>query len=123
MNIVFDVVFKLFKYVIIAKTDKPDVTILLTTFNVDMHVEELFKVVEPFNIVVPDTFNDDNNVVALLDVVVPETFNEDKQVVAPCNLVVDDTCKIPLIDVELHKTLLLQLLRFHMYLNLIVIIN
>ena len=46
----------------------PEPIILPITFNDDNNVVALF------NVVVPDTFNDDNNVV-LFNVVVPETFN------------------------------------------------
>jgi len=36
-----------------------------------------------FNIVVPDTFNDDNNVTLFDNVVVPDTFNDDNNVDTP----------------------------------------
>ncbi len=45
----------------------------------------------PFIVVVPDTFKDDNNVVALFKRVVPETFNEDINVVMLFNVVEPET--------------------------------
>ena len=68
LNIVVDVVFKLLRFEFIANTDKPDVVILPTTFNDDNNVVALF------NVVVPDTFNDDINVVLLFNLVVPDIF-------------------------------------------------
>ncbi len=47
----------------------------------------------------------------LFNVVFPDTFKVDINVVAPFNLVVDDTFKIPLIEVELHKTLFLPFIK------------
>ena len=74
-NIVFDVFdkgfekVKLFCFVdnavLIPNTDKPEVFISPTTFNVDL-------IVVLFNDVNPLTFNDDYNVVLLFKVVVPE---------------------------------------------------
>ena len=51
-----DVLFKLNRFEFIVNTDKPDVVIFPTTFNVEPNVVALF------NLVVPDTFNDDKNV-------------------------------------------------------------
>jgi hypothetical protein len=56
LKIVVDVLFKLNRFEFIVNTDKPDVVIFPTTFNV------LFIVVILFNVVDPATFNDDNNV-------------------------------------------------------------
>jgi hypothetical protein len=56
LKIVVDVLFKLMRFELIVNTDKPDVVIFPTTFNV------LFIVVILFNVVDPATFNDDNNV-------------------------------------------------------------
>jgi hypothetical protein len=56
LKIVVDVLFKLMRFEFIVNTDKPDVVIFPTTFNV------LFIVVILFNVVDPATFNDDNNV-------------------------------------------------------------
>ncbi len=42
-------------------------------------------------VVVPDTFNDDINVVVLFNVVIPDTFNDDISVVILFNLVNPDT--------------------------------
>ncbi len=74
-----------------------------------------------FNLVVPDTFNDDNNVVALFKCVVPDTFNvpridelfdnvanpdifnDDNNVVLLFNVVVPETFKVDINVVELFK--------------------
>ncbi len=37
----------------------------------------------PDSIILPATFNDDNNVAALFNVVAPDTFNDDNNVDAP----------------------------------------
>ena len=42
--------------------------------NVDKHVDA------PWNVVLPDTFNDDKHVDAFCNVVLPETFNDDEHV-------------------------------------------
>ena len=80
----FCVPITLFKIEFIANTDKPDVIIFPTAFNVAIHVDALFNVVFPdifiddvivvllFNVVKPDTFNDDNNVVLLFNVETPD---------------------------------------------------
>ena len=69
----------------------------------DNNVVELFNVVEPdtfnddiivaelFNVVEPDTFNDDTNVVLFDNVVEPDTFNDDVHVVVLFNVVEPDT--------------------------------
>jgi hypothetical protein len=88
LNIVVDVVFKLLRFEFIANTDKPDVVILPTTFNDDNNVVALF------NVVVPDTFNDDINVVVLFNLVVPDTFNDDNNVVILFNVVVPETFNV-----------------------------
>ena len=41
----------------------------------------------PFAFIVPETFNDDDNVTALFKVVVPDTLNDDKHVVLLLNVV------------------------------------
>ena len=69
LNIVFCVPITLFKIEFIANTDKPDVIILPTTFNVDIHVDALFKVV------VPDIFNEDMNVEGLFKLTIVGGFN------------------------------------------------
>ena len=69
LNIVVCVPITLFKIEFIANTDKPDVIILPTTFNVDIHVDALFKVV------VPDTVNVDINVEGLLKLTSEGGFN------------------------------------------------
>ena len=45
-----------------------------------------------FNNDLPDTFNDEIQVVVLFNVVVPDTFNDDDNVVLLFNVVVPDTC-------------------------------
>ena len=39
----------------------------------------------------PDTFNDDNNVVALFNIVIPDTFRDEIKVVILFNVVVPET--------------------------------
>jgi hypothetical protein len=71
----------------------------------------LLKVIILFNVVVPDTFNDDKHVVKLFNVVVPITDNDDNNVDAPAtyklvklvllNNVVDVAFKLLIDNVEL----------------------
>ncbi len=42
--------------------------------------------------------------------VVDDTFNDELHVVIPFNIAVPDTFKVPFIEVELHNTLLINLL-------------
>jgi hypothetical protein len=68
---------KLFKFVYVPNSDKPDVVILPTTFNVDIHIHALFKTV------VPEIFKVLIIVVVLFNNVKPLTFNELFIVVEP----------------------------------------
>ena len=48
----------------------------------------------------PDTFNDETNVVLFDNVVIPDTFNDDIHVVEPFNVDVRDTFKLLVVNVD-----------------------
>ena len=48
----------------------------------------------------PDTFNDETNVVLFDNVVIPDTFNDDIHVVEPFNVDVRDTFKFLVVNVD-----------------------
>jgi hypothetical protein len=64
LKMVVDVLFKLVILEFIVNTDKPDAFTLPTTFNVDKHVAALFNVVDP------DTFNEELILVLLLFIII-----------------------------------------------------
>jgi hypothetical protein len=58
--------------------------------------DELFIPTLPLNVVIPDTFNDDNNVAALFNVVLPDIFNVDINVAGLLKLTIEGGFNIAL---------------------------